>query len=216
MTNTISRDGDMIRRGDAIAALRQARWDISREEFVQAVRALPAVRAGVKPLVWETDSNGAQDATASPFHQFRIIFDSRANRGAWMLFCNGKWTFHETETAAKAEANRIKAETILKELEPQPALDWPTQLDDILSNFAGRQRRLGAEFEGALAANREELYGDGPLPPAPGAAAIRKTAWNIAVEMEVDFAIGTTTEAKARQIEVAIRALINAGKERNE
>ena len=45
------------------------------------------------------------------------------------------------------------------------APDWPTQIDDILSNFAGRQRRLGAEFERALAEDIEKLYEGGPAQP---------------------------------------------------
>jgi hypothetical protein len=54
------------------------------------------------------------------------------------------------------------------------APDWPTQIDDILSNFAGRQRRLGAEFERALAEDIEKLYEGGPV--QPDAAAIREEA----------------------------------------
>ena len=54
------------------------------------------------------------------------------------------------------------------------APDWPTQIDDILSNFAGRQRCLGAEFERALAEDIEKLYEGGPV--QPDAAAIREAA----------------------------------------
>jgi len=43
----------------------------------------------------------------------------------------------------------------------------------------------------------------------PDAAAIRKTAWNIAVEMELDAAMSTKTAAKAGAIEAAILALID-------
>ncbi|MFN7882121.1 MAG: hypothetical protein ACK5PF_03780 [bacterium] len=43
----------------------------------------------------------------------------------------------------------------------------------------------------------------------PDAAAIQKTAWNIAVEMELDAAMSTKTAAKAGAIEAAIRALID-------
>ncbi len=89
----------------------------------------------------------------------------------------------------------------------QPAPDWPTQIDDILSNFAGRQRRLGAEFERALAEDIEKLYEGAPA--QPDAAVIRKTAWNIAVEMELHAAMSTKTAAKAGAIEAAILALID-------
>ncbi len=60
------------------------------------------------------------------------------------------------------------------------APDWPTQIDDILSNFAGSQRRLGAEFERALAEDIGKLYEGGPV--QPDATAIRETALIKALE----------------------------------
>ena len=44
MTDMISRDDDMIRRGDAVRTTRQASWTGIRDETERLIRALPAVQ----------------------------------------------------------------------------------------------------------------------------------------------------------------------------
>jgi hypothetical protein len=177
MTNTISRDGDMIRRGDAIAALRQARWDISREEFVQAVRALPAVQPRVKPLVWMPFGKEFLRAE-SVLGRYELMWGFE--NGKTMLDAPGlsrRLTWHRNPQKGKEAAQAHHDEQIWSALEPQP--DASAQLTEVLSDLAAGQRRLGAEFEDALAENRAELYCEGPLPPAPDAAAIREAAMDL-------------------------------------
>jgi hypothetical protein len=88
---------------------------------------------------------------------------------------------------------------LLDQSNQELALAFPTRGDAIAAAEGHRKARILSALES---------------PAQPDAAAIRKTAWNIAVEMELDAAMSTKTAAKAGAIEAAIRALIdNPGKE---
>jgi hypothetical protein len=99
---------------------------------------------------------------------------------------------------------------ILSALEPQP--DASAQLTDALSDLAAGQRRLGAEFEDALAANRAELYGDGPLPPAPDAAAILEVALQKIAAQKKTTELDTEYEVECADFEGAYDAIIDVAR----
>ncbi len=81
-------------------------------------RALPARGVVVRPLVWQFEQEDVQVANTSARHQYRVIHDRRATKGAWSWFCDGAWIGCETEEAAKAAAQADYEARILAALEP--------------------------------------------------------------------------------------------------
>ena len=112
-------DDDLIRRGDALAAVQEWTYCCDAED---AIAALPAVTVGVKPLVWfeaELPSRGGGKFTSEGYTIRRI-------EGLWLLDFAGngksKWRWVDLD-AAKAAAQADYEARILAALEPVAAPD---------------------------------------------------------------------------------------------
>lgn len=99
---------DMIRRGDAIAALEARASAKSASGLVlpldaakNALRAIPAVQVGVKPLEWDTFSTECARAFTVA-GRYEVFWGSRS--GQVCLDMRGRTTWHCGIEAAKAAA----------------------------------------------------------------------------------------------------------------
>ena len=115
-------DDDLIRRGDAMAAVTQTaiRWGVTGEPAIlvstkAAISALPAVVPVVKALVWH-EGDEPDEWKSGPY-------DVWCELGKFQLYY---WSIvmgepHETADAAKASAYAHHRARILSALAPQPA-----------------------------------------------------------------------------------------------
>lgn len=120
---------DMIRKSDALAECLNGAF---LDDVTEAIRSLPAVTVGVKPLVWEVNDD-KRDGRAHYGHGILGHWYAvcRERTGAWVVmhFVSGKRvqvhnkdsdTFPTLE-AAKAAAQADYTARILAALEPDPA-----------------------------------------------------------------------------------------------
>lgn len=131
-------DNDLIRRGDALAAVQGFGYGWHAEEVIAA---LPAVTVGVRKLVWEGDGHwhsgdneGWLEEANTPFGWGYAIEFGTTRQSPWVV----SNTFGETLTgfddpdAAKAAAQADYEQRILAALEPVAAPDpalRPTMTD---------------------------------------------------------------------------------------
>jgi hypothetical protein len=170
-----------------------------------AIRALPAVQPGVKPLEWRecNVSDEATDRAESMGQEYSVGYDDNWGWYAYSETLGMDLGNAPTRDAAKVAAQAHYEARILSALEPavQPDLTDPNVV---------HANMLRGTIAKPTVDQIRHIYGD----DLPNAAAIREAAWNIAVEMELHAAMSTKTEAKAGAIEATILALIdNPGKE---
>lgn len=153
-------DDDLIRRGDALAALSLGDIVLDRSA-VKTIAALPAVTVRVKPLVWE--DFGDWGAKASAYYQANYLIQFWKGREQFEValsypgyqtgFDGDRW--HHTLDAAKAAAQADYEARILAALEPQPAPDAAANRIEALTEQLAAARRDAEEAE-AYAAELED------------------------------------------------------------
>lgn len=113
-------DDDMIRRGDAIAALRSADLPFGYGHAAEVIRAVPAVQVAVKPLEWETFSTECERAFTVA-GRYEVFWGFRS--GQVCLDMRGRTTWHCGIEAAKAAAQADYEARIRSTLTAQPSPD---------------------------------------------------------------------------------------------
>jgi len=122
---------EMIRRGDAERIVLAYANPESAEKAHNAIRALPAVRVGVKPLVWVDFEGRGAKAQAWDCANYLIQkwsdgrWEVSASYPGYSTSIEGLERFHPTLEAAKAAAQADYEARILDALEPQPVAADP-------------------------------------------------------------------------------------------
>lgn len=113
-------DNDLIRRGDALAAVQEWTYCCDAEA---AITAIPAVQPTVKPLVWKGDSIRVTAKGMGEYYACMRMFHGQ--KGAGWEDDEGDW--HPTIEAAKAAAQADYEARIRSALDMQPTVS-PKQL----------------------------------------------------------------------------------------
>lgn len=146
-------DQDTIRRADAIDRITKLSCDDDAHwgSIVDALRAIPAVQVGVKPLIWVEETDGSGWYAVSMGYQFTIRETARGFR--YWCFDASHATFYPTIEAAKAaaqadyEARILSALTVQlgKEVMPDDQGDTHSRLDTSPGVTAGAQALVDAD-----------------------------------------------------------------------
>jgi hypothetical protein len=137
----MTKDDEMIRRGDALALFKNY---TGTDFWMQQIAALPAAQPGVKPLVWD-DFEGL-GAKAQAWKQANYLITWWKSRGQFEVVASypghqGEAIgagFYPTLEAAKAAAQADYEARILAALDVQPAPDMAA-LVEALRRIAGDQ-----------------------------------------------------------------------------
>lgn len=170
-------DDDLIRRGDADAAIVACKGNgATRQNCRDAIAAIPARGVGVKPLVWE-DFDGL-GAKASAFYQANYLIQWWKGEGRYEValsypgyqtgYDGDRW--HDTLTAAKAAAQADYEARILAALAPtdytlaphlqkivdgaKTAPQWDMQADRLAPTDAPDTDLLFDAYKGMLVLHR--------------------------------------------------------------
>lgn len=117
-------NNDLIRRGDALALPHRlsSSCDAHDGYFISAdaIRALPAVSVGVKPLEWVENPDASEGGMLGGGVTNSVYY---ATSDGWSFHRNMFWRKADTLEAAKAAAQADYDARILAALTPAPAVD---------------------------------------------------------------------------------------------
>lgn len=149
-------DEDMIRRGDAIAALKSAGLPFGYRRAIDVIDAIPAVQVGVKPMEWLEIRHGQyfEARVIGILYSVRLGTDGISR---WQAGHTGTWREAPTIEAAKAAAQADYDARIRSALTVQPSPDVAALVEaadkllDAYSAIFGVGNPWGDELRAALA-----------------------------------------------------------------